>query len=284
MLTEDLVYDVGLHKGEDTAYYLQKGYRVVAFEANPDLVREARRRFAAELASGRLEIVSGAVSDSGAATVTFYQNPGMTVWGTIDPGWAARNRAQVNEIDVPVVRFGDHLKRTGTPYFIKIDIEGADRLCLEALAAVSARPAMLSIEADKTDLRQVRAELDALEELGFDRFAAVQQKRMRQRTIETRTRTGQPLSYSFEPGSSGPFGEDIREWKTRAGVERRYRAIFRTYRLFGENAAINRTRVGNRLRHEVAELIRVPLPGWHDTHAARSGGLATAQAPVEGRA
>ena len=42
----DLIYDVGMHKGEDTDYYLQKGFRVVAFEANPDLVNLCRTRFA----------------------------------------------------------------------------------------------------------------------------------------------------------------------------------------------------------------------------------------------
>ncbi len=26
----DLIYDVGMHDGEDTAYYLARGYRVVA--------------------------------------------------------------------------------------------------------------------------------------------------------------------------------------------------------------------------------------------------------------
>ena len=30
-----LVYDVGVHRGDDTAYYLHKGFRVVGVEANP---------------------------------------------------------------------------------------------------------------------------------------------------------------------------------------------------------------------------------------------------------
>lgn len=30
-----LVIDVGMHNGDDTAYYLHRGYRVVAIEANP---------------------------------------------------------------------------------------------------------------------------------------------------------------------------------------------------------------------------------------------------------
>ncbi len=48
----DLVYDVGMHRGEDTAFYLAKGYRVVGFEANPELVEACQRRFAAEIGGG----------------------------------------------------------------------------------------------------------------------------------------------------------------------------------------------------------------------------------------
>jgi hypothetical protein len=33
---EDLIYDIGMHQGEDTEFYLQKGFNVIAFEADPD--------------------------------------------------------------------------------------------------------------------------------------------------------------------------------------------------------------------------------------------------------
>ena len=42
----DLIYDVGMHKGEDTELYLKKGFRVIAFEADPDLVASARTKHA----------------------------------------------------------------------------------------------------------------------------------------------------------------------------------------------------------------------------------------------
>ena len=32
-LENNLIYDVGLHKGEDSEFYLKKGFRVVAIEA-----------------------------------------------------------------------------------------------------------------------------------------------------------------------------------------------------------------------------------------------------------
>jgi hypothetical protein len=42
----NLVLDVGMHNGDDTAYYLASGYDVVAVEANPTLCASARDRFA----------------------------------------------------------------------------------------------------------------------------------------------------------------------------------------------------------------------------------------------
>lgn len=50
----DLIYDVGLHDGQDSAYYLSKGYRVVAIEASPDFAQHAEQQFRAEIAAQRL--------------------------------------------------------------------------------------------------------------------------------------------------------------------------------------------------------------------------------------
>ena len=64
-----LIYDFGMHKGEDTEYYLKKGFEVVSFEANPELAAHCRERFAEEIAAGRLTIVEGAVAPAAAAVV-----------------------------------------------------------------------------------------------------------------------------------------------------------------------------------------------------------------------
>ena len=37
-MEKNLIYDVGMSNGDDTAYYLHRGFRVVAIEANPLLV------------------------------------------------------------------------------------------------------------------------------------------------------------------------------------------------------------------------------------------------------
>jgi len=47
-----------MHNGDDTAYYLHKGFRVIAIEANPALAKRGEQRFAAALAAGRLKILN----------------------------------------------------------------------------------------------------------------------------------------------------------------------------------------------------------------------------------
>src|SRR5258707_616320 len=48
------VFDVGMNNGDDTAYYLSMGCRVVAVEPNPILAQRARDRFPTEIARGQL--------------------------------------------------------------------------------------------------------------------------------------------------------------------------------------------------------------------------------------
>jgi hypothetical protein len=54
---DDLIYDVGLHKGEDAEFYLRKGFRVVAFEADPDLIAFCKGRLKEFIDQGQLTIV-----------------------------------------------------------------------------------------------------------------------------------------------------------------------------------------------------------------------------------
>jgi FkbM family methyltransferase len=60
----DIVFDIGMYDGADTAYYLRSGYRIVAVEANPELVQHATQKFATEMASGQLICVNAATSTS----------------------------------------------------------------------------------------------------------------------------------------------------------------------------------------------------------------------------
>ena len=57
-----LIYDVGLFEGEDTAYYLFRGYKVIAIDANPLMIERARLRFAEEISAKRLTLLNFGIS------------------------------------------------------------------------------------------------------------------------------------------------------------------------------------------------------------------------------
>src|SRR5580700_7845973 len=72
---QNLIYDVGLHKGEDTDFYLKKGFSVIAIEASPDLVAHAKVRFKEAIINGTLRLIEGAIAPASAgAKIFFYAN------------------------------------------------------------------------------------------------------------------------------------------------------------------------------------------------------------------
>jgi FkbM family methyltransferase len=129
---EMLVFDVAMNVGMDTAYYLSKGCRVVAVEANPVPCEEARQRFAEALRSGQLVIDNVGVAD-GAGTATFYVNERNSELSAFDLPVASRGGAPYHAVHVPTVHLRDLLAKHGVPHYLKIDIEGYDGRCLEAL-------------------------------------------------------------------------------------------------------------------------------------------------------
>lgn len=273
---DDLIFDLGMHRGEDTHFYLAKGFRVVAFEADPDLIAKCEERFADEIAAGRLTIVKGAIVENAAETptITFYKNPNVTVWGTVDPKWAKRNERagwESEEITVATVEFRACVEQYGMPYYMKIDIEGADMLSLETLGEFEQRPDYVSIESSKTSLAAIDHELDVLEGLGFDRFKAVQQATIPGTRAPRPAREGRDIDYQLARDSSGVFGRELAdEWQTRAQVRRTYGRIFVGYRLFGNDTFMRTNRFARRVWRWLQRTTRRPIPGWYDTHARHS--------------
>jgi FkbM family methyltransferase len=276
----DLIYDVGMHRGEDTEFYLLKGFRVIAFEANPDLIAENRKKFAKEINEGRLVIVEGAIVNPaeqvpGAKTVKFYRNREMSVWGTVSEAWVKRNDrlgTTSDVIEVPVVDFGACLRTYGIPHYLKVDIEGADLVCLEELLKLGAAPAYISIEADRSELENVLTELSLLERLGYSHFKAVQQLDISSQVEPDPPAEGVRVGHKFEVGSSGLFGRELPgTWRTKEQITREYKTIFRLLKLFGEDSIAFRFPPSRLLvraiRRALSRLLRRPIPGWYDTHA-----------------
>jgi FkbM family methyltransferase len=269
----NLIYDVGMHRGEDTDFYLTKGFNVIAFEANPELITRCKSRFQDSLARGQLRIVEGAIAPSTAGkNVTFYCNSRVSVWGTIEQAWVARNEhvgAPSRQIDVPRVDIFETFQEFGIPYYLKIDIEGADHLVLQALRKLEDRPMYISIEANALNLQQIKLDINTLSEMGYRKFAAVQQATIPGYAIRTKDRRGELFEHVFPADSSGPFGEELAgPWRSREEVLDEYEHLDNLHRWFGGKSLIRRARGGGRLIDIFQRLYGKPLPGWHDTHAS----------------
>jgi FkbM family methyltransferase len=256
----DLVFDVGFHRGEDTEFYLKRGFRVIGVEANPELCASARDRFRDPIREGRLKLVNKAVARR-AGKLVFHVNEQNSVWGTLDPLWAERNArrgAASRPVTVEATTMGALIAEFGVPHFAKFDIEGFDMVGVEGLAASAVRPAYVSVESEKDSFKTLRHEFDVLTGLGYDRFKVVPQS-----CIPGRRAPG--LDHVFPEHASGPFGEEAPgDWLTADEAIEVYKPIFVRYALVGDDP------IAPRWLRSAAWRLGVRAD-WYDTHAKLAG-------------
>lgn len=279
-IPQKVILDFGMHEGEDTDFYLSIGARVLAFEANAELVSRNKERFKNEILNGQLEIVQGAIvsPDHEGDTVTFYVDQHRSVWGTTSDEWVERNSAlgssSVVKVVVPAIDLAALLERIPNPLYVKIDIEGADEHALAALERSTCKPEYVSIESSKVSLEDIIAEIRTLERMGYTRFAAVQQATIPGSHVSGMRLDGTPFAHKFAPHASGPFGPYLGvNFKSAEEVIEDYRSIFRRYRCFGDKSWLMLnpwTRIVTRaVNGLMIAAMRRPLCGWYDTHAQR---------------
>jgi len=227
-----------MNNGDDAAHYLSKGYRVVAVEADPTLVDRARERFQEPVRTGQLELVNAAIGPKD-EMAQFWVCDTKREWNSFDRNIASRDGLPHSSILVQCRPFRDLLRQYGTPFYLKVDIEGHDHYCVDDLDRGDL-PQYLSLEMGPLET------VFKLRDLGYERFKLITQNNHTCLAIDvfgTRERVkrqlrpypalfrvgrrlsqmGQTLRRSLErsrpnrtiaglqrfpPGSSGPFGED----------------------------------------------------------------------------
>ncbi len=267
---KNLIYDVGLHHGQDTDFYLKKGFDVVAFEANPANVDFCKKRFSSEIAEGRLIIIEGGIVElenwnGGGHKIEFYRNEQTSFWGTTDKEFAFRNEVmgtQNEKIEIPAVNFAAALEKYGIPHYLKADIVGSEKICLRALLQFNNKPDYISIRSEKVIWSNLLEEFDLFERLGYDKFKAIQQD-VTDFTVDL---NGE--KYVFDEGASGTFGEETSgKWRTKEQVLKDYHRIFTFYWLFGDYSYLLQKERGKKFIAQLERIARRSLPGWYDTHA-----------------
>ena len=164
-----LVIDIGMFDAADTQYYLDTGHRVIAVEAHSGYVRKAEQALQRYIQSGQLTILNVAIAPSnGAVTLNVDQS---NAGGHSIISQVVDQASESPGLVVQGCRMSDILANAPErPKLIKVDIEGADHLCLEALT-VENRPQYLSCEMHDGLERQ----MPHLQSCGFTRFKLVDQ-------------------------------------------------------------------------------------------------------------
>lgn len=246
-MANQLVFDVGMHEGEDTDYYLSKGYRVVAVDADPVLIELAGQQFGEARREGRLVLVNCAVADE-EGEADFHVSE-QTLWNSLSPGISGRDHLATKTIRVPTRRLANLFREYGVPFYCKIDIEGWDLVCLKTLEDAPELPAYVSVETecigDSERLSEAQAleTLEQLQRLGYRGFKLVDQRSLAVLTPsasvyltkpsiwrramkrlglggytyynhyelsdKNRRRLNELHHHTFPPGSSGLFGPDL---------------------------------------------------------------------------
>jgi len=215
-----LIFDVGLYDGNDTAYYLSQGYRVVAIEADPVLAERAQSRFCLEIEQSRLTLLNIGIGPK-EGVMQFWICDAVREWNSFDKAVASRLGLDNHPVDVYCRPFRDILMEYGVPYYLKIDIENYDRYCIEAIDPGN-RPQYVSLELSSFD------DLIVLRQNGYNAFKLIHQSPRfgfsqfhATASIESVVRAVcEPLQEhrgsqvgrkenreGMPPGQSGPFGE-----------------------------------------------------------------------------
>lgn len=236
-----LIFDIGANRGQDAAFYLAKGFRVLAVDADPDLCDEIRRTQAPAVAAGRLNVVNVGVAGA-AGELDFFVNE-FSEWSSLRRGSKATQMLSHKVIRVPVVSLAVLVQQHGAPYYLKIDIEGSERDAIASLRGQTDLPAYLSFEVNP----DWPAILELMEGLGYDAFQLVRQGQGILPPPPVPAREGAEVAIAFSNAHSGCFGRDLPgPWLDRPALE--------TALAEARQAAEARVRAGQDY-------------GWHDIHA-----------------
>lgn len=163
-----LIYDIGLHDGRDTAHYLREGARVVAIDANPVMCAAAEARFPGYIRTGQLTVINRGVAER-PGQLEFWICDDVTEWSSFRRDLASRQGAKHHAIMVDCVPIMDVIGEFGVADYMKIDIEGNDKICIASLTRAAASP-YISIE---MELARAGQDIQRLGDLGYRGFKVI---------------------------------------------------------------------------------------------------------------
>lgn len=231
-MSNKIIFDVGMGDGENTKYFLLKGFIVIGIDANPAVIQNMRKKFSNFVENKFLILLNFAVSNTHKRSVPFYISENLA-WSSLDEDISTRLDENSKKILIPQKKLSTIMKKFGVPYYCKIDVEGADLECLHSLEELGELPTFISAESEclrkneEISNLEASAVLNALHMLGYNRFKLVNQNSnvvLQQNVPFYRQPSWLTLLYAFiskketfvvKPSKKNEycFGEDLKyEW------------------------------------------------------------------------
>jgi FkbM family methyltransferase len=250
MVNSNLIYDIGMHLGQDTEFYLRSGYSVISVDAFPIMIENAKEKFGKYIKEEKLTLLNYAMTANDNEVVEFHISE-KSEWNSLHKDISTRQQQKAESIHVPTVKLSSLFKKYGIPYYCKIDVEGYDDTCIKTLKELESIPKFISCETECFSENQIvtvediLATLNSLQSVGYTKFKLIEQDDLnplcngksfykknkreslfirglrkilrslnyRIQKIPNREILSFKNNYNFPFGATGPFGNDLQgEW------------------------------------------------------------------------
>src|SRR5438552_5055310 len=139
----DLIFDIGANNGSKTSTFLRLGARVVAVDPDESNQRVLRERFlSCRVFKKPVSIIGKALSERKGVETFWIEEPGSGK-NTLNQKWVETLRQDEARFGerfafrqkkaVPTITLDDLISTYGSPFFIKIDVEGHEEKVLRGL-------------------------------------------------------------------------------------------------------------------------------------------------------
>jgi|SRR5579871_316921 len=213
-----LIIDVGMSEGHDSDFYLRKGFRVIGVEADPTVVSQLTDRFKPEIEGGRLCIINRAAWSQSGHSLTFWRNMAVQGHSSLD---RERGFGRKEPIKVDSVAWSELRTIAGTPYYLKMDIEGGEVAFLKSMAGSPEMPTYISTECHTFD------PIEAMFQLGYRKFKLVNQTILHCFPMPDPPLEGDCVTSPDWAHASGAFGKELpgHQWQDFQGIARQFDMI-----------------------------------------------------------
>ena len=174
--TSKLIFDLGFYNGDTSKTFLEKGYKVIGVECNPNLKLTNEQNYLDYIINNKLVLVDKCISDKDDEQISFYLST-LPIWNSTNINIAER-KEKSKEIKVLTTTLKSLIETYGCPDYCKIDIEGNDVLAIRSLKGLKQIPKYISVEAEclgKGEEVTINM-LDELYNVGYNKFFFANQR------------------------------------------------------------------------------------------------------------